>query len=184
MVMTPFKSIRFWTATLAVILAFLIVYLFFGFSTLNIQASPSSSIYINDTLVLTGSGKVKLRPGNYKVSIISRDIEPTTKSYSLLAFSTKNITQVSAPLNFEKIINTALGANEGTYKITNSRSFDSYYAASVSSLNQDKYVVLKFYDGSWGLLYEGRGEEPTFQWSTPASVYAYLKGIKLDANSQ
>lgn len=184
MVGSMFKSVKFWVIILVIVSVLAITYLFFGYSTLTIRSSDSSSTSINDTPVLRGSGTIKLRPGVYKVSINSKDFESSTNTYRLFIFSNKKVSENTTARDFGKVINTALGANENTFQIINSKNFGVYYAASVSSLNQDKYVVLKYQDDAWGLLYEGRGAEQAFTWNTPTEVSEYLKGIKLDADSQ
>lgn len=184
MVSSMLKSVRFWSILLITVVVFSLLYLFTGYSTLTIQASDSSTVLINGTPVLKGGGKIKLRPGIYKISINSRDFEATENKYSLFIYTNKTITENNKSRNFEKIINTALGTNENTYRILDSKAFGTYYAALVYKLNQEKYVVLKYQDGAWGLLYEGPGNDQSYLWKTPTSVNQYLKGIEINAGSQ
>ncbi len=184
MVSSMFKSIRLWAILLIIIAVLSLVYLFTGYSTLTVQASDTSTVLINGTPALKGSGKIKLRPGVYKITINSRDFEATEDKYSLFIYTNKNITENNKPRNFEKIINTALGTNENTYRILDSKAFGIYYAALVYKLNQEKYVVLKYQDGAWGLLYEGPGNDQSYLWKTPTSISQYLKGIEINAGSQ
>lgn len=145
------RNSRFWIVLLGVLNIFLLIYLFFGFTTIS-TSKDSATIYVNGNK-FSAVKSVKLRPGIYTIETTTKDTAPTPRRVVALPFIpvTIKLDQIQPIHPFIYARNAPGDANEHT-DVSGSFMKDGYwYVGTFTTPDKGSYytVAIQYVFGEW-----------------------------------
>lgn len=157
-----------------------LTYLFIGFGSINIKnPAKYTAAFVDDLYVGDGSKNIKLRPGKYLVEISSPNYE-NQKEISVSVFSSNTIDSTEKKRNFTATVATAIAQDESNVVLWEGKIINSVWygaIAYVKDINTAGFVVMKFENGRWQLVYMGTDLEDEYKTVVPNPVKEYFKII-------
>jgi hypothetical protein len=168
------------TAVVAVItLMLLVFYQLFGYGSVSvINVEKDTTVFI-DEIKQQNPTKIKLRPGEYELKILSTSVNET-QTIKIKLFSKQTINTSSKKVDYNLAVSQALNREIEDLSVIEGKIVDNiWYGAIVydSTVGTSDFVVLKYDNSRWESIYRGTGLDDNYKKTVPQAVQQYFSEI-------